>query len=559
MFRQRAAWFAVALLFLASLACNAFAGGIEPGATLLPPPTTGVVTTPAPGDGDGLVPTATIPGTVTLEGTVPAGATAIGPTPSGPTATVLVDLNVRSGPGVQYDRVGFLLEGESAAIIGRNPDSSWWKITCPPQAEGAECWISAGSQYSTAVNTGNVPVAAIPPTPTPAAPELPPDTGLLAYAVSSRLFLATLDMNQNPPTAGQPAQLVDSADVQGLLISPDGRRVAYKAGSFSANELRVVNINGEDERTLVASSDLPIAVAEDDTNRAVLIDQVQWLADSRTVAFNTSVVNLVGPGVISQEDLWTATLDGELVERFPAGQGGGAFALSAANQLIMSQAEEVLRANLDGSNPQTVITFDFINTASEYIYYPRPQWTADGSQAYVAIPSPEQFDEEAQATLWRIPVTGAAEELVAIPGNILFNPVLWSPDGDWLAYVQQLIAPSNPPPALVVAEGNGRDRQEYDTAEQLRLYGWNSAGSHFLYSWQNFYTVGQVDEPSTDVPLPGGQLVSDAQWLADSTFIVLTASFDANTWNFISGNLSGANTPLFSVNGSGVQFDVWRP
>jgi hypothetical protein len=26
----------------------------------------------------------------------------------------------------------------------------------------------------------------------------------------------------------------------------------------------------------------------------------------------------LGPDVISQEDLWTVTLDGELVERFPA-------------------------------------------------------------------------------------------------------------------------------------------------------------------------------------------------------------------------------------------------
>lgn len=85
--------------------------------------------------------------------------------PGEPTMTTLVALNVRRGPGTNYDVVGALHPGSSARIVGRNPDTTWWKIECPPST-GTECWSSALPQYSSAENAENVPVAPIPPPPT---------------------------------------------------------------------------------------------------------------------------------------------------------------------------------------------------------------------------------------------------------------------------------------------------------------------------------------------------------------------------------------------------------
>lgn len=82
-----------------------------------------------------------------------------------PLMTTKVDLNVRRGPSTQYPIVTALRAGESAAIIGRSPDGYWWKIICPAGYSG-ECWSSARDQYSTATNAQNVPVAAVPPSPT---------------------------------------------------------------------------------------------------------------------------------------------------------------------------------------------------------------------------------------------------------------------------------------------------------------------------------------------------------------------------------------------------------
>jgi uncharacterized protein YgiM (DUF1202 family) len=124
---------ALLLLVLASLACNAFAGRVEPGLPPPPNPTAQPVVTATAG-GPGLAPTATLPAgpPETVEGTI----------------RILVDLNIRSGPGVEYDRVGFLRQGDRAAALARDPESGWWRIECPPQADGAVCWVSGGAQYT---------------------------------------------------------------------------------------------------------------------------------------------------------------------------------------------------------------------------------------------------------------------------------------------------------------------------------------------------------------------------------------------------------------------------
>lgn len=152
MLRQRPTIWFVLLLLLVSLACNAFAG--EP-APLLPPPPglTAVPGTPPPGL-DGLAPTLTLPAT----------AVPLDPLdPNTPQLRALVDINIRSGPSVQYNRVGFMRQGENARVIGRNAGTGWWRIQCPPQTDGEECWVSGGPQYTTVSNATNVPDLPAPP------------------------------------------------------------------------------------------------------------------------------------------------------------------------------------------------------------------------------------------------------------------------------------------------------------------------------------------------------------------------------------------------------------
>jgi uncharacterized protein YraI len=68
--------------------------------------------------------------------------------------TALADLNVRAGPGTDYPSVGALKNGETARIVGRNADGSWWQIL----HGNGKAWVSANKKYSSAVNISGVPV-----------------------------------------------------------------------------------------------------------------------------------------------------------------------------------------------------------------------------------------------------------------------------------------------------------------------------------------------------------------------------------------------------------------
>jgi lipoprotein-anchoring transpeptidase ErfK/SrfK len=92
-------------------------------------------------------------------------ATPLSPTPV-PVPSIVVSAsdgaNVRSGPGLAFDRVGYLAAGAQAPVIGRYAD--WWQI----EYESQPAWIYG--DIVTASNVEDVPEVAPPPTPVPPAP-----------------------------------------------------------------------------------------------------------------------------------------------------------------------------------------------------------------------------------------------------------------------------------------------------------------------------------------------------------------------------------------------------
>lgn len=66
---------------------------------------------------------------------------------SGPTATVIVEsLNVRSGPGTNYNRIGAVSNGDVLTVIGQVNNCNWLQVMTPTGAEG---WVSGSSRYVT--------------------------------------------------------------------------------------------------------------------------------------------------------------------------------------------------------------------------------------------------------------------------------------------------------------------------------------------------------------------------------------------------------------------------
>ncbi|MFQ5612664.1 MAG: SH3 domain-containing protein [Anaerolineae bacterium] len=121
-----------------------------PGAT--EPPAQG--TASSPGSGEGQPP--------------PTGT----PAPDNPNVTASDgNVNIRNGPGTNYQRIGSLRQGQSAPVVGRNADASWWQIA----TAAGQGWVA--DSVVTAANTGGVPEVETPPPPPPTnTPPPPPPT-----------------------------------------------------------------------------------------------------------------------------------------------------------------------------------------------------------------------------------------------------------------------------------------------------------------------------------------------------------------------------------------------
>lgn len=94
------------------------------------------------------------------------------PVPAPQASITGATVNVRSGPGTAYPRVGQVSNGYTSAILGRNNDASWVFINYP----GGQGWIYSNlAQLQGDIDSVPVPQIAPPPaTPTPPPP--PPPT-----------------------------------------------------------------------------------------------------------------------------------------------------------------------------------------------------------------------------------------------------------------------------------------------------------------------------------------------------------------------------------------------
>lgn len=66
-------------------------------------------------------------------------------------------VNLRSGPGLQYRRIGLLPKGESLEVVGRNSDSTWFLVTSP----SGHAWLFSGVVSASNIDD-RIPMVTIP-------------------------------------------------------------------------------------------------------------------------------------------------------------------------------------------------------------------------------------------------------------------------------------------------------------------------------------------------------------------------------------------------------------
>ena len=75
-------------------------------------------------------------------------------TPTGLRIRTTANLNVRSGPGITYTRIGWLANGTVADVVGRNADNTWWEVNFPL----GRGWVSAAYTQLEGDLSAEVPV-----------------------------------------------------------------------------------------------------------------------------------------------------------------------------------------------------------------------------------------------------------------------------------------------------------------------------------------------------------------------------------------------------------------
>jgi uncharacterized protein YraI len=124
-----------------------------------------------------------------------------------PTATVVVrGLNIRSGPGTQYDRVGSVKQGDQLIILGQSNNCAWLAIRTPQNLEG---WVAGSPRYVTyTVTCAAIPVAT--PKATAIATTTPPQT-----------------KTPTPPAAEKVITIYESELGAGLELNVDNEQHKY--------------------------------------------------------------------------------------------------------------------------------------------------------------------------------------------------------------------------------------------------------------------------------------------------------------------------------------------
>ncbi len=130
-------------------------------------------------------------------------------------------VNVRSGPGTNFDLLDRLDEGTIAAVVGKNETGDWWQIEYD-KGENGLGWV-ADAVVDFSGDADSVPVAPVPgePTPTPTITPTPtPTEPIIAGTIEVIEPINVRDEPSTESTVIGGLYLGDTADV--LAVSKDG-------------------------------------------------------------------------------------------------------------------------------------------------------------------------------------------------------------------------------------------------------------------------------------------------------------------------------------------------
>jgi hypothetical protein len=344
---------------------------------------------------------------------------------------------------------------------------------------------------------------AVPPLPPPAVAPLP----RAAYVKSGNIWLWT--------DGGGTVQLTASGSDSSPRLSSDGGQVAFLRGG----ELWAVNADGSSPRVLVSAAYLSGLVPP--ASGTAVIHWFDWVPAASTLWFNTSTAG--GPFTVPNDDLYAVSAGGGSAPVLLAVSGNGGNATFSPNGVYaaVAQGTRIILMNTDGSGARNALTYQLVQTYSEWVYVPEIVWFADSSQFRTVIPAHDALGDPSEGTyFWSVPVSGSPMEMAGFTAVPAFmDAPRISPDGLNVAY----FVPAGDNSELHLNGFYiGDEMYSYYLANRWGLVGWAPDSAGFVY-WADdarSLWLGRVGSPA--LRLTDTDHAEAVRWLDTSRFLFVS-------------------------------------
>lgn len=302
-------------------------------------------------------------------------------------------LNLRAGPGEEFDIIGNYLKGEALRVVGKNTNGKWVQVTT---GGGRTGWMLS-SLLNLNINLTTVPVAAAPPTPTRPAP-----TNQIAFS-SNRDGAGDIYIMNSDGTSQRRLTTL-SVDSRWPAWHPSGSSIAFHTQRGNEFTVYVMNADGSDVRVVV-----------EDAGSAA------WTSNGRQMSYDSDRSG--------NPEIYVVNTDGSTrnLTQHPAADSQSSWSPDGRKVAFVSDRDgnrEVYVMNSDGTGP--------LNLTRQPADDMQPAWSPDGRS--VAFQSKRDGN-------WEIYVMNAdGSDVRNLTRNRGWDSrPMWSPDGRLIVFCSDRI------------------------------------------------------------------------------------------------------------------------
>lgn len=391
--------------------------------------------------------------------------------------------------------------------------------------------------------------------PTAELPTVEPSAAPVVYPVKVSFVSPDRDLyvwDETMPTA---QKRVDTGDVSGSVISPDGTLVVYtRTSDFASYSLEVINFDGTGQRVLMDAAAFA-ALPRPPSSVSLSPSQMAFVPNSHTLAFNTRV-QYEGPGLAFSPVLYRIDVDAGTISNILNVGEAWKFTYSPdGSKIAISLPTGVGTYNADGTLiDDNILTYPFVNTASEYAWVASPVWSADSTQMMVSVPPQDPWTEPVgDGSLWRVAADGmSGEQTLSTP--MIYNPsgfAYVSPDLAKVVFFTRFGAPADNTYTLHTANVDGTNNVSYVNGLFDQPVSWSPDNIHF------FYTVRIADVRTSYIGtlgalpalIPDISKANDSVWIDANRYLVSTSGSAAGS--LLLGTVGAPTGVIYSGTGSG--------